>query len=242
MYEFLGYDRSQWSRWSNKNIVEDMFFEEGVDYIRFDIMSNGNKTYNYMISIDMAKELSMLSRNEKGKQARRYFIECENKLKLIDTHSYQIEDPIARAKKWIEERQQYELAVRDKNTAIEIKDRVIDAVKVLVAESINAYTISEVSKILDFNNFGEKKLFEYLRDNGILCRDKASYNEPTSVAINSGRFVLISKQYKDKSSGEVVVYSQSQITRKGVLWLYDRLIKQGYKSVVERSEVEDLFM
>lgn len=203
---------------------------------------NNQETKDYLITLDCAKQICMLQRSEIGTKFRLYFIECENKLKEIVIHSYQIDDPIKRAQKWIEERQQYEIALRDKNTAIEIKDRVVEAVKVLVAESINAYTISEVAKILDFNNFGEKKLFEYLRASGILCKDKASYNEPTSVAINSGRFVLLSKQYKDKSTGEVVVYSQSQITRKGVLWLYDRLIKQGYKSVVDRDEVEDLFM
>ena len=39
---------------------------------------------DYAISIDMAKELSMIQRTEKGKQARLYFIECEKKLKAID--------------------------------------------------------------------------------------------------------------------------------------------------------------
>lgn len=79
LYNFLGHDKSQWARWSKKNIVEDEFFDEGVDYIKLDIMSNGNRTSDYVIEIDMAKELSMLARNEKGKVARKYFIEVEKK-------------------------------------------------------------------------------------------------------------------------------------------------------------------
>jgi len=79
LYEFLGYDKSQWKRWCTKNIINDEFFVEGVDYTRFDIMSNGNETFDIAAKIDMSKELSMLARNEKGKQARKYFIAVEKR-------------------------------------------------------------------------------------------------------------------------------------------------------------------
>lgn len=83
LYDFLGYDRSQWSRWYNKNILSDDFFVYGNDYVTLDIMSNGNKTKDFAISLDMAKELCMLARNEKGKQARQYFIEVEKKARKL---------------------------------------------------------------------------------------------------------------------------------------------------------------
>jgi phage anti-repressor protein len=79
LYEFLGYDKSQWARWSKKNIVNDDFFSINVDYNELDLMSNGNLTKDYAITLDMAKELSMLARNEKGKEARKYFIAMEKK-------------------------------------------------------------------------------------------------------------------------------------------------------------------
>lgn len=41
----------------------------------------GRPTKEYFLTLDMAKELSMVERNEKGKQARKYFIECEKRLK-----------------------------------------------------------------------------------------------------------------------------------------------------------------
>ena len=42
--------------------------------------ANNATMIEYHITLDMAKELSMVERNEKGKQARKYFIECEKKL------------------------------------------------------------------------------------------------------------------------------------------------------------------
>ncbi|WP_375659586.1 antA/AntB antirepressor family protein [Bartonella sp. MR30HLJHH] len=41
----------------------------------------GRPSTEYHLTLDMAKELSMVERNEKGRQARRYFIDCEKKLK-----------------------------------------------------------------------------------------------------------------------------------------------------------------
>ncbi|OLL39148.1 antA/AntB antirepressor family protein [Bartonella henselae] len=66
------------------NRINQYAFEEGKDYIltlpkigkRKNVISK-----EYHLTLDMAKELSMVERNEKGRQARRYFIECEKKLK-----------------------------------------------------------------------------------------------------------------------------------------------------------------
>ena len=39
--------------------------------------------HNYILKMDMAKELSMVENNDKGRQARKYFIECEKKLNTL---------------------------------------------------------------------------------------------------------------------------------------------------------------
>lgn len=69
-----------------KNRVEKYSFIEGTDFISFHNSMKADNTYintkEYTISIDMAKELSMVERNDKGKQARKYFIQCEKNLKL----------------------------------------------------------------------------------------------------------------------------------------------------------------
>ena len=60
------------------NRISEFGFSENKDYALFtENLVNGGKRKVFHISIDMAKELSMLERNDNGKQARLYFIECE---------------------------------------------------------------------------------------------------------------------------------------------------------------------
>lgn len=65
-------------------------FEEEIDFIRVAQKRATNNLKNpvttvidHAISIDMAKEISMIQRTEKGKTARQYFINCEKKLKEV---------------------------------------------------------------------------------------------------------------------------------------------------------------
>lgn len=74
--------KQEFANWI-KNRITKYDLVENVDYVTFDnfIKREGtnlkSKTTEYALSVDAAKELSMVEGNEKGKQARRYFIECE---------------------------------------------------------------------------------------------------------------------------------------------------------------------
>lgn len=65
------------------NRVKEYEFIENQDFIIFTKnlvkMQRGRPTAEYHITLDMAKELSMVEKNEKGRLARRYFIECEKR-------------------------------------------------------------------------------------------------------------------------------------------------------------------
>ena len=65
-----------------KNRIEQYGFCDGIDFLTLteNLVSGGFQKTHY-ITVDMAKELAMVERNEKGRQARQYFIECERRLK-----------------------------------------------------------------------------------------------------------------------------------------------------------------
>lgn len=77
----VGKDFSTWIR----DRIEQYNFVENQDFIIFpeigEKSGRGRPSKEYYLTLDMAKELAMVERNEKGKQARQYFIECERKAK-----------------------------------------------------------------------------------------------------------------------------------------------------------------
>lgn len=87
LHSFLE-SKQDFSTWI-KNRIKQYGFVENQDFEVFHkIMENskgGRPLDEYALSIDMAKELSMVERTERGRQARRYFIECEQALKKQNT-------------------------------------------------------------------------------------------------------------------------------------------------------------
>lgn len=76
--------KQEFANWI-KNRIEKYDLVENVDYQVFDNFVNnpkgGRPLTEYALSVSAAKELSMVEGNEKGKQARKYFISCENQLR-----------------------------------------------------------------------------------------------------------------------------------------------------------------
>jgi len=84
LHAFLG-SRARFGNWIALRIKQ-YDFQEGTDFlVNNKIIINprrkgGRPQTDYHLTLDMAKELSMVERTPKGKEARRYFIECERQL------------------------------------------------------------------------------------------------------------------------------------------------------------------
>jgi phage anti-repressor protein len=153
LYDFLELDRSQWARWYEKNIIKNEFAIQDTDYQVFDIMSNtqgGRPSKDFAITLDFAKRLAMMARTEKGEQARRYFIECESKLKSLSLPDFT--DPAAAAIAWANEyRAKQQLAQQNENLQIAL-DSHLDWLTILSVAKLN--NVSE--KVFDWRKLTER--------------------------------------------------------------------------------------
>ncbi|EHD2725476.1 phage antirepressor Ant [Campylobacter coli] len=82
LFYFLEID-TKFADWI-KNRINHYNFIENQDYIIELVYTKGRPRKEYYVTLDMAKELCMVENNEKGRQARRYFIECEKRLKNLE--------------------------------------------------------------------------------------------------------------------------------------------------------------
>lgn len=186
-------------------------FEQGRDFnpVKFDRVQNeGGRTVSRIvddaqITIDMAKELCMLQRNEKGKQARQYFIQLEK-----DWNSP--EKVMARA-----------LQIANKKLQVLEAQAEENRPKVLFADSVAAshtsILIFDLAKILKQNGveIGGHRLFDWMRKNGYLVRrDGNDHNMPTQRSMEMGLFE-VKETIVSHSDGHISVNKTPKVTGKG---------------------------
>ncbi|ECX3641060.1 phage antirepressor Ant [Campylobacter coli] len=87
IFQFLNSEQ-EYANWI-KNRISHYDFIENQDYIIEIVYTKGRPRKEYYVTLDMAKELCMVENNEKGRQARRYFIDCEKRLKNLEAEQMQ---------------------------------------------------------------------------------------------------------------------------------------------------------
>lgn len=83
LYLRLGFDKSNWSKWYKKNIIENPFAIEFEDYDLIVLSTKGRKATDFAVTLEFAKRLCMMARTEKGEMVRRYFIKIEEEYKKL---------------------------------------------------------------------------------------------------------------------------------------------------------------
>ena len=157
LHSFLE-SKQDFSTWI-KNRIDKYDLVENVDYAVFHkFMENpngGRPQIEYALTVDAAKELSMVEGNEKGKQARRYFIECERKLKESGNEALSPAEVILRlAQRNVDnERKMREIERQQERMQSEIEDIRQRTTTDLGRSTIVAY-VSRNNIKLDVKRFG----------------------------------------------------------------------------------------
>ncbi|MBF7996657.1 phage antirepressor KilAC domain-containing protein [Rahnella laticis] len=224
----VGRDFTTWI----KGRIDQYGFIAGVDFIAADSLrapvygsanveqftpergktsGGGRPGTDYLITTDMGKELAMVERNEKGREVRRYFIQCERQAKAAA--------PVPPS---------YPEALR---LAADLSEKATRLENLLVAAApkvdfVNRFVISngsmgfrEVAKLL---NVKETVLRQFLSDNGIMYMLAGNWT-PYSNHIEAGRFTV--KTGESTSNGHA--FTQAKFTPKGVEWLAQKMVSAG---------------
>ena len=218
LHEALGV-KTRYDNWFNR--MTEYGFTENQDYLVTSIFghnSNGGRQnkVDHIIKLDMAKEIAMIQRTDKGKQVRAYFIQIEK-----DYNSP--EKIMARA-----------LLMADKKVHKLEAQIEADRPKVLFADAVSASKssclIGELAKILKQNgiDIGQNKLFQWLRSNGyLISRRGESWNQPTQKSMQLGLFEL-KKTNINHADGHTTVNTTTKVTGKGQQYFINKFLNQEY--------------
>lgn len=188
-------------------------FTEGEDFCSFLSESTGGRpAQDAVLTIDMAKEICMIQRNEKGKQARQYFLQIEkewNSPEKVMARALQI--------------------AGDKLKKLESKVEA-DAPKVLFADAVSAsktsILVGELAKLLKQNgvDIGQHRLFRWMRENGYLIRRNGTdFNMPTQKSMDLGLFT-VKETAITHSNGTVTVSKTTKVTGKGQQYFIEKFL------------------
>lgn len=223
LHEFLGVE-TPYHKWFPR--MCEYGFSDGQDFVVTDIFvhnSNGGpqSMKDAAITIDMAKEICMLQRNEKGKIARQYFLQLErdwNSPEKVMARALQIAERMVQSLKVENAR-----LVED-NQAMQPKALFADS----VASSSSTVLIGELAKIIRQNgvDMGEKRLFNWMRENGYLIKRRGTdYNMPTQRSVDMGLF-RIKETVISHSDGHTSVNKTPKVTGKGQQYFINLFIKR----------------
>lgn len=212
-------------------------FAEGTDFLtsnknvrRADGVLMPHQQHDHLMTVDMAKEISMLQRTEKGKMARQYFIQLEK-----DWNSP--EKVMARALIMANnEIETVTLQLEAVNKQLDTANKTIEAQEpmVIFANSVStsktSILVGELAKLLCQNgiNIGQNRLFAWLRDNGYLIKSGSSRNIPTQRAIEAGLFEIKESCYMD-AAGMIVTKKTPKVTGKGQVYFINKFLKEKNK-------------
>ncbi|VJI72439.1 phage antirepressor protein [Streptococcus pneumoniae] len=210
--------KKRFSAWFEAN---SKLFIENEDFTSVQtgtVVNNGaiKPLQDYALTLDMAKQLAMMSRTIKGAEIRQYFIQVEK-----DFNSP--EKIMARALLMADQK------VHKLEAQIEA-----DKPKVLFADAVSAshtsILVGELAKLISQNGYkiGANRLFSWMRENGYLIKRKGSdWNMPTQRSMDLKLFE-IKETNVQHADGHITVNKTPKVTGKGQQYFINKFLNQEY--------------
>lgn len=215
LHEALGV-KTEYRKWFGR--MAEYGFEENQDFARVTqkcpTPGGLQDMTDHIIKLDMAKEIAMIQRTDKGKEVRQYFIQVEK-----DFNSP--EKIMARALLMADKK------IHKLETQIEA-----DKPKVLFADAVSAshtsILVGELAKLISQNGYkiGANRLFSWMRENGYLIKRKGSdWNMPTQRSMDLKLFE-IKETNVQHADGHITVNKTPKVTGKGQQYFISKFLNQ----------------
>lgn len=174
---------------------------------------------DFDLSIDMAKQICMLQRTEKGKQLRQYLIDLE---KAWNTPEQVMARALKLADQTIDKLKSDNKALIADNERMKPKEIFADA----VSTSHTSILIGDLAKLICQNGvqIGQRRLFEWLRERGYLIKSGSSRNMPQQRYVEQGLFEIKESNVQNPD-GSVRITRTTKVTGKGQVYFVNKFLE-----------------
>lgn len=207
-------------------------FVENEDYttvkVLTEVQNNGGvqerELVDHNLSVDMAKHICMVQRTEKAKEVRQYLINLE---KAWNTPEQVMARALKLADKTIDKLKADNRSLIEENERMRPKEIFADA----VSASRTSILIGDLAKLICQNGFqiGQKRLFDWLRDNGYLMKHGASRNMPVQRYVEQGLFEIKESNVQNPD-GSVRITRTTKVTGKGQVYFVNKFLDKREES------------
>ncbi|OLN21454.1 phage antirepressor Ant [Domibacillus antri] len=226
LHEFLEV-KTPYTQWFDR--MTTYGFEDNMDFVLVSQKCETNNPRNpyttvsdHHIKLDMAKEIAMIQRSEKGKQARQYFISIE---KMWNSPEMIMKRALEIANQKVQQLTTNNLVLIQQVNELQPKASYYD----MVLQNKSLLSVSKISK-----------------DYGMSARKMNVVLHQLGVQFKQGDLWLLYAKYQDKgytqTSTHVIDADHSKIstkwTQKGRLFIYELLKREGILPLIERDEAE----
>lgn len=198
-------------------------FEEGKDFcskLSETSEKGGRPSKDADISVDMAKQICMIQRTPEGKQCRQYLLDLE---KAWNTPEQVMARALKIANRTIDSLKEHNTKLVEDCERMKPKEIFADA----VATSHTSILIGDLAKLICQNGYeiGQKRLFQWMRDNGYLIKSGSSYNIPTQRYIEQGLFEIKESNVLNPD-GSVRITRTTKVTGKGQVYFVNKFLAE----------------